>query len=117
MSEALAVLRRDARFAPLIHNIGPIELRARRPYFWLLCRAVIAQQVSSAAARTISGRVNALYPQLRYPDPVSILATPTEALRSAGLSRQKARYLHALADAFSQVCGSRGWTMMRSWSA
>jgi DNA-3-methyladenine glycosylase II len=101
MSEALAVLRRDVQFAPLIQNVGRIELRARRPYFWLLCRAVIAQQVSSAAARTISGRVSGLYPQRRYPDPASILATPAEALRSAGLSRQKARYLHALAEAFA----------------
>lgn len=101
MDEALTVLRRDAQFAPLIRRVGPIELRSRRPYFWLLCRAVIAQQVSGAAARSISGRVSAHYPERRHPDAASILATPAEALRSAGLSRQKTRYLYALAEAFA----------------
>jgi DNA-3-methyladenine glycosylase II len=100
MSEALAVLRRDPQLRAIIKDVGPVELRARRPYFWLLASAIIAQQVSGAAARTINGRVRALYPEARYPTPAAILATSPQALRGAGVSRQKARYLVALAEAF-----------------
>jgi DNA-3-methyladenine glycosylase II len=102
MSEALAVLRRESAFRPVIRRIGPIELRSHRPYFWTLCRAILAQQVSGAAARTIIGRVRALHPDRRFPDPRSVLRTRPESLRAAGVSRQKARYLHALAEAFER---------------
>jgi len=101
MSEALATLRRDPEFRPLIQRVGRLELRARRPYFWTLCTAILAQQVSGAAARSITERVRALYPDHRHPRPRSILETPAAKLRSAGVSRQKARYLHALAEAFA----------------
>lgn len=100
MSEALSVLRRDARFRAILREVGPLELRARRPYFWLLASAIIAQQVSGAAARTINGRVRALFPDERFPKPASILATSPQTLRTAGVSRQKARYLRALAEEF-----------------
>ncbi len=100
MTDAARVLRRDPAFRPLVAAVGPIELRGHRPYFWTLCRAILAQQVSGAAARTIIGRVRDLYPDLRFPDPRSLLSTTLGQLRAAGVSRQKARYLHALADAF-----------------
>lgn len=100
MDEALSVLRRDRELRAVIKDVGPLELRARRPYFWLLASAIIAQQVSGAAARTINGRVRALYPDERFPTPAAILATSPQALRSAGVSRQKARYLLALAEEF-----------------
>jgi DNA-3-methyladenine glycosylase II len=100
MSEARTVLRRDSEFRAIIKDVGPIDLRARRPYFWLLASAIIAQQVSGAAARTINGRVRALYPEERYPSPAAILTTSPQALRGAGVSRQKTRYLLALAEAF-----------------
>jgi DNA-3-methyladenine glycosylase II len=100
MNEAIASLRRDPELRSIIKELGSVELKARRPYFWLLCSAIIAQQVSGAAARTINGRVRALYPDDRYPSPSSILATSPQALRAAGVSRQKARYLRALAEEF-----------------
>lgn len=101
MSEARAVLGRDRRLRPLLERVGPIELRSRRPYFWVLCSAILAQQVSGAAARSINRRVRDLFPERRHPDPQSLLATSARELRSAGVSRQKARYLHALAEAFA----------------
>ncbi len=102
MADAVQRLRRDRSFRPLIDQVGPIELRARRPYFWTLCCAILAQQVSGAAARAIIGRVRALHPDRRLPGPDSILRTSAARLRRAGVSRQKARYLHALAEAFAQ---------------
>jgi DNA-3-methyladenine glycosylase II len=100
MDEAVEVLRRDPEFRPLIKRIGAVELKAHKPYFWMLCCAILAQQVSGAAARTIIGRFRALYPNERYPSPGSVARTPAQKLRGAGVSRQKARYLRALAEAF-----------------
>jgi DNA-3-methyladenine glycosylase II len=98
--DAVKVLGRDRALRPLIEAVGPIELRGHRPYFWVLCCAILAQQVSGAAARTIIGRVRDLYPGRRFPDPRSVRSTSAGKLRAAGVSRQKARYLHALAEAF-----------------
>jgi DNA-3-methyladenine glycosylase II len=100
LTDAVAVLRRDRELRRLIDAVGPIDLRGHRPYFWVLCNAILAQQVSGAAARTIIGRVRDLYPRRRFPDPRSVLSTSTTKLRACGVSRQKARYLHALAEAF-----------------
>jgi DNA-3-methyladenine glycosylase II len=100
MGEAVSVLRSDRAFVALLDAVGPIELRSQRPYFWTLCRAILAQQVSGAAARAIIGRVRALYPDRRFPDPAGVLRTHPLRLRAAGVSRQKVRYLRALAEAF-----------------
>ncbi len=100
MKDAMSVIRRDPELRSIIKKLGSVELKERRPYFWLLCSAIIAQQVSGAAARTINGRVRALYPDQRYPSAGSILATSPQALRAAGVSSQKARYLRALAEEF-----------------
>ena len=100
MRSARAVLRRDRAFRPLLDAVGSLNLRRRRPYFWVLCCSILSQQVSGAAARTIIGRVKALYPQLRFPTPEAILRTKPKSFRGAGVSRQKARYLYALAEEF-----------------
>ena len=100
MEDAVELLRADPQLRSVVDSVGPIELRSKRPYFWTLCRAILAQQVSSAAARTITARVQALYPEERHPRPHSILDTSSQRLREAGVSRQKARYLRALAEAF-----------------
>lgn len=121
MSQALAVLRRDPAFRPLIEKVGTLELRSRRPYFWVLCTAILAQQVSGGAARSIIGKVRALYPDRRFPDPRSILDTPERGLQACGVSRQKRRYLYALAGAFARCAGPTfsPWTISgsgRAWS-
>jgi len=100
MDEAVALLKRDREFRPIVKRVGDIELKQHKPYFWLLCSAILAQQVSGAAARTIIGRFRALYPKERFPTPASVRKTSATKLRTAGVSRQKARYLIAIAEAF-----------------
>ena len=100
MKHALATLRRDPKLRSLIEQVGSFELRSRRPYFWTLCRSILAQQVSGASARAVIRKVRALFPGRRFPGPESMLALPERALLGAGVSRQKRRYLYALADAF-----------------
>jgi 3-methyladenine DNA glycosylase/8-oxoguanine DNA glycosylase len=113
MAEARKVLRRDPAFRPLLKRVEPFELRSRRPYFWTLCTAILAQQVSGAAARTIIGRVRDLIPDRRFPDPQSLAAIPDKKLQGAGVSRQKRRYLYALAEAFGDGgLGSVRWSRL-----
>ncbi|MGI9081573.1 MAG: DNA-3-methyladenine glycosylase family protein [Thermoleophilaceae bacterium] len=62
-----------------------------------LLRSIVGQQLSTKAARTIYGRVEALYGG-RPPSPAELVATDPERLREVGLSRAKASYLRSLAD-------------------
>ncbi len=72
------------------------ETRSDGTHFDALVRAIVFQQLSGKAARTIHGRVLALYGG-RAPEPADLLVTPDESLRGAGLSRQKSAYLRDLA--------------------
>jgi DNA-3-methyladenine glycosylase II len=96
---ALAHLRRaDPALARVIARVGPCRWapRAEGTHFEAVARAIVFQQLSGRAAGTIHGRFHALYGG-RAPDPAELLATPDDALRGAGLSRQKVGYLRDLA--------------------
>jgi DNA-3-methyladenine glycosylase II len=76
----------------LIRAVGPCTLRPERKRFNVLVRAIISQQVSTAAARTIRGRLEALLPNGGL-KPEGVARLDESQLRSVGLSRQKASYL------------------------
>ena len=86
----MALAAADERLAAAIDIIGPCTLKRGRgtPYEALLS-AIAHQQVHGNAAAAILGRVRALYPGARYPQPAELLLTPDRDLRSAGLSRSK----------------------------
>lgn len=66
-------------------------------HFEALARSIVFQQLSGKAARTIHGRVvDALGGAI---SPEAVLRSSPEALRAAGLSQGKARYLTALSEA------------------
>jgi DNA-3-methyladenine glycosylase II len=90
--------RADPVLARVIERVGScrFEPRAQGTHFHALLRSIVYQQLSGKAAGTILDRVLALYGG-RYPRPAQLLATPEEALRQAGLSRQKLTYLRDLA--------------------
>jgi DNA-3-methyladenine glycosylase II len=94
-----ALARADPLMRRLIRRHGCCALAPdwRRTPYEALVRAVIHQQLAGAAARTIHGRFLALFPGVRFPAPASVLAATDEALRSAGLSRQKAAYIRDIA--------------------
>ena len=76
------------------YNIAPAV--SSRP-FDALAESIAYQQLSGKAAATIFGRVRGLYPKTKWLDPAKILATPDDALRSAGLSRAKTAAIKDLA--------------------
>ncbi|MFW9800203.1 MAG: DNA-3-methyladenine glycosylase family protein [Candidatus Thorarchaeota archaeon] len=81
-------------------NSRRLELEpSKEPPFHMLVRSIIFQQLSGKAARTIHNRMLELVGNLT---PELLLATSQEELRSAGLSRQKASYLHNVATAFGK---------------
>jgi len=86
----------DRVMAKLVRTHGNCRLGARafRP-FHALTTAIISQQLSTKAAATIAARVALLAP--RPFEPTALLAVAPEALRAAGLSNAKARYIHELA--------------------
>lgn len=86
---------RDRRFAEALAAFGPPAPRIRPRGLATLLRAIVAQQVSTAAANSIWARVEALLGDPE--DPLKLIAQPEEALRAAGLSRQKADYAQSLA--------------------
>ena len=87
--------RRDGRFAAALEKTGPLPLRRREDGFRALLSAIVSQQVSVASANAIWARMEAA----GLCDPGVMAAASDEALRAAGLSRQKARYGQALARA------------------
>lgn len=99
LARALADLRRrDAALAEVIaaHPRCPLD-RPRGTAFEVLAGSIIGQQLSTAAARTIGNRVQALAGGRMSPE--SLAALTPESLREAGLSAAKTRYVLGLADA------------------
>lgn len=86
---------REPGFALALDLCGPPPLRRRPDGFAALMAAIVSQQVSTAAARAILARLEGA----GLTDPATIARAEAEALRAAGLSRQKTRYVQALAAA------------------
>ena len=92
-------MRADPVLGAIIKRKGACGLAERRtePRFRSLLRALVSQQLSVKAAATIFSRVLALFPgDEACPRAEAILQVSLETLRGAGLSRQKASYLHDL---------------------
>jgi DNA-3-methyladenine glycosylase II len=95
LSGVRTLARRDRGLARLVARYGPPPLWARRPGFTTLLRIILEQQVTLASAEALYRR---LVGAVRPFGPAGILALGTSGLQGLGLTRQKARYAHALAD-------------------
>lgn len=87
---------RDADLGRVVALYGRPAMRSRAPGFATLVLLILEQQVSLASAQATFARLAAVAAPLT---PRNLLALSEDALRSAGLSRQKARYARALAEA------------------
>ena len=88
--------RRDPAIAAALERSGYPPPRVNARGYVTLLRTIIGQQVSIASARAIWKRLEAALG--RPDDPASIAGASDEALRAAGLSRQKISYARSLAD-------------------
>ena len=91
-----ALMRRDPVIATLIRRHGSCGLTAsqRTDPFHALLHAIIAQQLSTKAARTIEGRFSAIFGG--DPTPAAVADVSDEQLRAVGLSPQKLKYVRDL---------------------
>jgi DNA-3-methyladenine glycosylase II len=96
----------DPTMAALIERIGKIDLATRlarrkeeRPNdaYGALLRAIVGQQLSTKAARTIYGRILDLFDG-GTPSPEQLLEAEESDLRAAGLSGRKVEYVRDLAS-------------------
>lgn len=90
-----ALIAIEPRFAEALSACGEIPLRRRPAGFASLLQAIVGQQISVAAASGIWSRIEAA----GAVTPEAVLALSAEDLRDLGLSRPKARYAHAIAEA------------------
>jgi len=77
---------------------GPVRPAAHEDLYLALLRAIVSQQISTKAAAAIWRRFTALFRPDGYPEPREVLRMEEDELREAGLSRQKAGYLKAIAE-------------------
>lgn len=96
----------DPTMAALMERIGKIDIATRlrrrseeRPAdaYGALLRAIVGQQLSTKAARTIYGRVVELFGG-STPSPKQLLEAEEVDLRAAGLSGRKVEYVRDLAS-------------------
>lgn len=93
---------RDPLLGPLQKQFGPVVVPGCWCPFELSVRAILGQQVSVAAARTIAGRlVDRWGGQKRFPGPEALADAPLE---EAGIVRQRASCIRGLAQA---VCNGQ----------
>jgi DNA-3-methyladenine glycosylase II len=92
----------DPILGAFVRDHGPLDEEERRrgrpdDAYGALVRAIVGQQLSVKAAKTIYDRLCDLYDG-RTPTPAELIATDPDVLRGVGLSRAKAAYLRDLAE-------------------
>lgn len=90
------LIKLDPKLGKFIELQRPIVHEPNDDYFFSLCRSIISQQISTAAAAAVFGRFQAATKM----KPSVIAKLTDEELRAVGLSRQKAGYLRDLAGHF-----------------
>jgi DNA-3-methyladenine glycosylase II len=96
--EALAHLRtKDTKLATLIERVGPFALKldAAPSPFESLLESILYQQLHAKAAASIHARVREYYKG--DPSPQTLIDTPDEVLRAAGVSFNKIKAMKDLA--------------------
>jgi DNA-3-methyladenine glycosylase II len=88
--------RRDSRIATALEHAGYPEPRSSERGYMTLLRTIVGQQVSIKAAASMWAKLEAALDGDF--SPARVLAASDEALRGAGLSRQKMSYSRSLAE-------------------
>jgi DNA-3-methyladenine glycosylase II len=92
----LGLSKIDPTIGQVIEHNGPIIHESRSDYFAALCESIISQQISVKAAAKIFER----FKDATQLNPEHVVALSEEDIKMVGLSGQKSRYLHDLAEHF-----------------
>lgn len=110
--DALCAL--DPRLAAVRGLAGEVPLRLTEPGFASLASIIVSQQVSTASAKAIFGRLTSLVDPLT---PDALLSADEDMFRQAGLSRPKQRTLLAVAQAASDGLDLDGLCLLEAGEA
>lgn len=89
------LVRRDPRLRPVLAVSGMPALRRRDPGFSGLAQIIVGQQVSTASAAAIWGRVRGAFEPFHH---AAVRRATATKLGNLGLSAAKIRTLHVIAD-------------------
>jgi DNA-3-methyladenine glycosylase II len=93
-SEVDYLAKRDPVLANAMQAIGHIQRPVQVELFPALINSIVSQQISTAAGKTIFGRINARCSPLT---PASILAATDDELQATGLTWTKVGYIKGIA--------------------
>jgi len=99
----------DSALAEVIARNAEPVLSSKGDLFLNLVSAIVSQQISIAAARTIWGRFESLVGEV---NPKSVLSHSHEELRGCGLSGRKAEYILGIAEAWQSGYADTDWDEM-----
>lgn len=94
-----ALIAADPRLEAVLAVGGPPPVRRRAPGFAGLASIIVAQQLSTASASAIWGRLSAAFDPL---EPAALRRARAERLKRIGLSAAKIRALKAIARALDE---------------
>ncbi|KAF6243542.1 DNA-3-methyladenine glycosylase 2 family protein [Nitrosopumilus sp. b1] len=100
LEAAIRHLKKDSKLAEIIFNVGACKIRTTRNRYESLVEAIITQQLSGSAAKSISERFRLLYSS-RFPKPIDVLKTSDSKLKKTGLSQMKVSYIKDLSKKIS----------------
>jgi DNA-3-methyladenine glycosylase II len=97
----LSLQKKDPTMKKILKRVGPFTASTRRDRFGTLVRSIVSQQISTAAAKTILGRLEDLLAGKKKKsgttgsvfDPKILARCSPEALRKVGVSKQKGGYV------------------------
>ena len=96
----------DSVLAEVIARNEEPVLSSKGDMFLSLISAIVSQQISTTAARTIWGRFEGLVGEV---NPKSVLSRGHEELRGCGLSGRKAEYILGIAEAWQSGYADIDW--------
>lgn len=92
------LIQADPVLAGIIAQGRPVRASAHEDLYLALLKAVVSQQISTKAAAAIWRKLESLFRPEGYPEPRLLAQLSDEELRAAGISKQKAGYLRAIAE-------------------
>ena len=93
--EAIKFLKKDPKLEKIIKKVGEYNVKITKNRYQSLVEAIIAQQLSGAAAESILNKFKKLY-KSKFPKPIDVLKTSDSKLRLTGLSKMKISYIKDL---------------------
>ena len=89
--KAVNILKKDPKLHKIISDVGQCRIRIIKNRYEALVDAIITQQISDAAGKTVSKRFRDLFD--KFPSPIDVLNTPDSVLCSSGISKMKMQYI------------------------